>query len=280
MFISEAGSDMYTQYSVIGQVMNKGKRIGFVVRDNSTGAVKRLCLKDIMQLIRRNDTQINIKYTKRGFELTDGKRIKDLGVYKLKEDNKVIVGISAYTGYQLEQYTNNMLKNIKAERDFVSEIMHYTHNTYNRVLAISGLRGTGKTIGMLQAIKDIGKYDKIVYMSINDGNNIRCQEIWDIIEKQFNSIEYIFIDEITRAIGLYNTSAFLSDNLCGNGKKVVISGTDSLAIMKAEESSLYHRVIIKNVTFIKYTEALKTVDQSLKEYRIMGILFYFRKEIG
>lgn len=193
---------MYTHYSVIGQIVSKGKRAGFVVRDNSTGVVKKLRLKDVINLINNKNVQINIKHTKRGFELTDGKRIKDLEVYKLKEDNKIIRSISTYTGKPLEKYIDNMLRYIKAERDFVSEIMHYTHNTYNRVLAISGLRGTGKTIGMLQAIRNIGKYDKIVYMSINDGNNIRCQEIWDIIEKQFNSIEYIFIDEITRAIGL------------------------------------------------------------------------------
>lgn len=81
------------------------------------------------------------------------------------------------------------------------------------------------------------------------------------------------IDEITRVKDLVSHSAFLADTLCMSGRKVVISGTDSLALAKMEYAGLYHRVIDINVTHISYAEARRTAEQSLKEYMDMGGLY-------
>ena len=39
------------------------------------------------------------------------------------------------------------------ERDFVSQIKDYIDSSLKKVLLISGLRGTGKTVGLLQAME-------------------------------------------------------------------------------------------------------------------------------
>lgn len=83
----------------------------------------------------------------------------------------------------------------------------------------------------------------------------------------------ILIDEITRVKDLVSHSAFLADTLCMSGRKVVISGTDSLVLAKMEYAGLYHRVNAINVTHISYAEARRTAEQSLKEYIDMGGLY-------
>lgn len=39
------------------------------------------------------------------------------------------------------------------ERDFVSQVKDYIDSSLKKVLLISGLRGTGKTVGLLQAME-------------------------------------------------------------------------------------------------------------------------------
>lgn len=58
-----------------------------------------------------------------------------------------------------------------------------------------------------------------------------------------------------------------------NGKKVIISGTDSLALTKSKNAGLYHRLININVTHISFAEAQRTANQSLREYIEMGGLY-------
>lgn len=181
--------------------------------------------------------------------------------------------VDFYTGEELKTYSNHMLIDIQEERDFVKAVNQYIISKENRVLAIAGLRGTGKTVGILQAIRNLNDYDNSGYLIINQDSGISCSELRDMIEKKFNSIKYIFIDEVTRVKDLCRASAFLYDRLCMLGKKVIISGTDSLAVVKSEESALYHRVIIKNITHIKYSEAKRTANQTLMEYVEMGGLY-------
>lgn len=53
------------------------------------------------------------------------------------------VVIDAFTGDELKQYINNLGIAKLKERDFVQGIVEYCSHPVNRVLSISGLRGTG-----------------------------------------------------------------------------------------------------------------------------------------
>lgn len=61
--------------------------------------------------------------------------------------------------YQNEElkklYIDEEIKNEWIERDFVAYVREYMGKAKQKILAIGGLRGTGKTTGLLQAIKDL-----------------------------------------------------------------------------------------------------------------------------
>ena len=182
------------------------------------------------------------------------------------------------TGTELKQYIENTRYTDLEERDFVSCVYHYlTKSHSNRVLSISGLRGTGKTTGILQAIARLNDYDNTVFLSINAGANINSQDLCLLINRKYSNKKYIIIDEITRVTGMIEGVSFLSDNYCMSGKRVVISGTDSFALDLVSNASLYHRVINKNVTFVSYAETKRTLGLSVSEYIDYGGLFTFDK---
>lgn len=174
------------------------------------------------------------------------------------------------TGKTLEDYCSAFLTGIDKRRDFVSAILEYISSpeSNRRVLAISGLKGTGKTTGVFQAIQNISNYNNTLLISVEDDVDISVLK--EVIIKNLTWVGYIFVDEVTRVKGLISGSAFLADTACGCGKKVVISGTDSLALVGADNASLYHGVITKNVTYISFEEAKRTTNQSLKEYIELG----------
>lgn len=59
-----------------------------------------------------------------------------------------------YKGEELEKCkTENLeIKSFWNERDFVKCVKNYINSSTEKILAVSGLRGTGKTVGILQAI--------------------------------------------------------------------------------------------------------------------------------
>jgi len=68
--------------------------------------------------------------------------------------------VSYYTGSDLKTYINNFTSGIYEKRDFVNSISEYLQSPIanRRIMGISGLRGTGKTVGILQVIKDLNNY--------------------------------------------------------------------------------------------------------------------------
>lgn len=178
-----------------------------------------------------------------------------------KPKESKIAGISSYTGKKLLDYCKNFLINISNERDFVFPAYSYLkERKNNRVLALSGLRGTGKTVGILQIINRIADYNNCVYITFNPSTIMNYKELVPYIEKNFSDKMYIFIDEITFLKGFVEGCADLYDILSMKGKRILISGTDSYALVCVAGSSLYHRVILRNVTYISYKEMLRTTS--------------------
>lgn len=96
------------------------------------------------------------------------------------------VVIDAFTGDELKQYINNLGIAKLKERDFVQGIIEYCSHPVNRVLSISGLRGTGKRGVLFESIivahtKMVAdKYGNTLYY-YHDTNN---REVDLIIERQ------------------------------------------------------------------------------------------------
>lgn len=264
-------------YITIAKIIKNNKRVGFLCQDN-TGNKHKLYDNQIIALMNAGEI-FDITYSNRGFYFKDHtKTIKNL---KSIQDTKVNIFKKQSTSMIIDEYTSDNLRNyIKnsgtlqlKQRDFVKAITEYCNGREVRVLSISGLRGTGKTTGILQAINEINQYDNTVLINIDPTAEMTCLDLRNLILTKYSNAKYIFIDEITRIKDIINNSAFLADNLCMSGKKVIISGTDSLALTHMKRAALYHRVININITFIKYAEAERTANQSLREYIEMGGLY-------
>lgn len=123
-----------------------------------------------------------------------------------------------------------------------------------KILAIYGLRRTGKTTLMGQVICETGiRTDNCVFLGMQDNDTMADLEK-RIIEEQKKGKTVIFIDEITKASDFISNSSALSDCFAKEGIKIVITGTDSLSISFAEEGELYDRICKVNTTYISFAE--------------------------
>lgn len=144
------------------------------------------------------------------------------------------------------------------ERDFVSAIRDYCFSgTTQKVFVLSGLRATGKTFGLLQAVDD---YDDTLYVKAQKGEDETGK---DYIEFLRNSKEKnIIIDEYTWIKDNRDLSYYLW-TLVENGKCVAITGTHSLALDYLEKGELIHRAMRINVNMFTYEEFCRIYQ---KEY--------------
>ena len=178
-----------------------------------------------------------------------------------------------YTDESLRLLINSSGVMSLRSRDFVKGVISYARNKDNRVVGISGLRGTGKTTGFLQAIYKLG-YNKCVYMVINPNTDVTCRDIYNLVMGELSSYRYIFIDEITRVKDFILQSSILYDSITlPTNKKLFIGGTESLSLVMSYIKGLYHRMVLTSVTFINYGEAKRTTGVSLQEYIRMGGLY-------
>lgn len=162
-----------------------------------------------------------------------------------------------YSGNKLETYVTRLKENAMAqtgldkvyERDFVDSIRKYCFgDDFPRVYIVCGLRATGKTFGLLQAVED---FDDTIYISAQRDEPETGR---DYIEYLRNVKEKnIIIDEYTWIKDNHDLSGYLW-TLTQNGKRIAITGTHSLALDYLEDGALIHRAHNINVNMLTYEE--------------------------
>lgn len=142
------------------------------------------------------------------------------------------------------------------KRNCYKELDRYLHSVRDpRVCALYGLRRTGKTTLIYQAILEMSddELSKAAYIIVQPGNRMRdvnaCLEILHKLE-----YKYIFIDEITLLDDFIDKSAVLADKYAAMGMRIVLSGTDSLGFMLASHNQLFDRVYLIHTTWIPFAE--------------------------
>lgn len=178
-----------------------------------------------------------------------------------------------YEGDKLKLYKKDHLK-IQTNwnrRDFTFRVEQYLQGVTEKVLAISGLRGTGKTVGLLQAAE---KYDCVYILAQKEGKKTGENYI-NFLENSSKKIviidEYTWIKEIKR-LDYYLITAIQ------NGKRVVITGTESITLDCLNYGALIHRVEIIHTTMFPYDEykrvyGLANSQKVYDSYLIEGGLF-------
>ena len=135
------------------------------------------------------------------------------------------------------------------ERDFVNDVRKYCFNGKSPfVFVISGLRATGKTFGLLQAVPDC---NDTVYIQAQSGEALSGQDYIDYLRnvKEKN----IIIDEYSWIKDNHDLSYYLW-TLTENGKRIAITGTHSIALDYLEDAELVHRTNRINVNLFTYEE--------------------------
>lgn len=158
------------------------------------------------------------------------------------------------SGENLERFIKPVAKWVK--RECYQQLHDYVYGEiYDRVYIMCGLRRTGKTTLIRQLIyeMDTSMRSKTVFIQIQDDKTLNdVNHDLQILEDK--GCRYVFIDEVTRLSDFIEGAALFSDVFAASGMKIVLSGTDSLGFMFAEDEELYDRCIMCHTTFIPYRE--------------------------
>lgn len=158
------------------------------------------------------------------------------------------------TGKELERFVKPVTKWVK--RECYQQLRDYVYgDIHDRVYILYGLRRTGKTtlIRQLIAEMDSTMRSKAAFIQIQDNNTLDdVNRDLKVLEKK--GYRYVFIDEVTLLDDFIEGAALFSDVFAASGMKIVLSGTDSLGFMFAEDEELYDRCIMCHTTFIPYRE--------------------------
>lgn len=110
-----------------------------------------------------NLPQYSIKQMKERKEPPFDKSVSETTNF-FKDGNMIV-----YFGESLNSLKEQKLKSVKKERSFVNKVRKYLRAPYREPLVIEGLRGTGKTTGVLQALPDDACY--VQCEELFNGNN-------------------------------------------------------------------------------------------------------------
>ena len=142
------------------------------------------------------------------------------------------------------------------KRDCFERLHSYiTDDYFGKVCLLYGLRRTGKTTLLLQAINELGEeqFAKAVYIKATKENTMADLNL-DLKQLREAGYQFIFLDEVTLIEDFIDSAAVLSDIYAAMGMKIVMSGTDSLGFWFTLRGELYDRAITIHTTFIPFRE--------------------------
>ncbi len=157
------------------------------------------------------------------------------------------------------------------KREIYQDLCDYIYGPNNdRVFILYGLRRTGKTTLIRQMILNMPPemLDITAFIQITPHDSLSALNR-NLRELDKQGIRYVFIDEVTLLSDFIEGAALFSDIFAASGMKIVLSGTDSLGFMFAEDDQLYDRCIMLHTTFIPYREfdrvlGVKGIDQYIR----------------
>ncbi len=198
------------------------------------------------------------------------KELEDLLVLRgivCNQENEMRFETKVRAGIELAR----MAESVKGleKREVYDRIPHYLYgNVRTRVCVVYGLRRTGKTTMLLQAIADMSEEDfgKAAYIKL------RAVDEMDQLTRDLDRLyragyRYIFLDEVTLMEDFIDSAGLLSDIYVPMGMRIVLSGTDSLGFWFARDNELYDRERTFHTTFIPYREYSRILGiDSIDEY--------------
>ena len=155
------------------------------------------------------------------------------------------------------------------ERDCFKQLQKYLNNdATDRVCLVFGLRRTGKTTMLRQAVLKMTSEQaaKTAYIKAKATDTMAAmnRDLEKLLELGY---ENVFIDEVTLMEDFIDSAALFSDIYAAQGMKIVLSGTDSLGFWCALHQELYDRAVTIHTTFIPFREHSRLLGiDSIDEY--------------
>ena len=160
------------------------------------------------------------------------------------------------------------VRNLK-ESDCFKQLQKYLNSdATDRVCLVFGLRRTGKTTMLRQAVLKMTteQASKTAYIKAKGTDTMAAmnRDLEKLLELGY---ENVFIDEVTLMEDFIDSAALFSDIYATQGMKIVLSGTDSLGFWFALHQELYDRAITIHTTFIPFREHSRLLGiDSIDEY--------------
>lgn len=160
------------------------------------------------------------------------------------------------------------VRNLK-ERDCFKQLQKYLNSdATDRVCLVFGLRRTGKTTMLRQAVLKMTteQASKTAYIKAKGTDTMAAmnRDLEKLLELGY---ENVFIDEVSLMEDFIDSAALFSDIYATQGMKIVLSGTDSLGFWFALHQELYDRAITIHTTFIPFREHSRLLGiDSIDEY--------------
>ena len=184
-----------------------------------------------------------------------------LEVTSVSFETNVVIGRDLYA----------MIKGVRdwEKRDCFEQLQKYVNGSgYGRVCLVYGLRRTGKTTMLLQALNEMSEeqFGKAAYIKARSSDTMAAMNR-DLKKLQECGYKYIFVDEVTLMPDFIDSAALFSDIYAAMGMKIVLSGTDSLGFWFTLRQELYDRAVTIHTTFIPYREHSRLLGiNSIDEY--------------
>ena len=142
------------------------------------------------------------------------------------------------------------------KRDCYQQLNAYLHSSEcDRVCLLFGLRRTGKTTLLRQAVLDMSPAEIAKTVYIKASAQVTMADLnRDMEQLAAQGFRYVLLDEVTLMRDFIDSAALLSDIYAAQGMKIVLSGTDSLGFWFALHQELYDRARMIHTTFIPYRE--------------------------
>ncbi|MDO5406781.1 MAG: AAA family ATPase [Eubacteriales bacterium] len=190
-----------------------------------------------------------------------------------------------YTAERLQSFVLKSDEVQKKRRFCYKQLMGFLLTRGKDICALMGIRRTGKTVLMLQAIYDLMTTyhipaERIAYITIGEKNTLDDMELMHAIDRlAAQDVRYIFVDEISYVhMELEdNTLNLLADRLAKSGVKIVIAGTFSYAIRLLAKETLFDRMQLIDTTYFSFKEAHEVFGQDLDTFLQYGGVINFEE---
>ena len=142
----------------------------------------------------------------------------------------------------------------------------------SKVLIVFGIRRTGKTTMLQQAVRALTReeFAKAAYIKARAGDTLETMD--DRLSRLHGKgVRYVFIDEVTLMDDFIDGASLFSDVYAPMGMKIVLSGTDSLGFRMSIDQELFDRAYMLHTSFVPFREYSRLLNiDDIDEYISYG----------